>query len=69
MGTGYHGGFGNTNGAAVQKEINIQKEISNEVPQTSDVKKELINELIHNNVKISVDDVVFITRDNTNQIV
>ena len=59
MGTGYHGGFGNTNGA-VQREINIQKEISNEVPQTSDVKKELINELIHNNVKISVDDVVFI---------
>lgn len=75
MGTGYHGGFGNTNGAAVQKEINIQKEISvqkeisNDVPQTSDVKKELINELIHNNVKISVDDVVFITRDKSNQIV
>lgn len=72
MGAGYHGGFGNTQGS-VQKELPFERAVEKppkeKQSEAQDTPQKLIDELIQNNVKISVDDVVFITRDKSNQIV
>ncbi|MDD6711515.1 hypothetical protein [Sharpea porci] len=57
MGAGYHGGFGNTKGA----KKDIKKEIETE--------DELKSELKDKNVKFNENDLIFITRDKTGQIV
>lgn len=51
MGTGFHGGFGKTEGAKNNEE------------------KALVKELERNGVKFSKEDIVFITKDKTGQIV
>jgi hypothetical protein len=67
MGGGYYGGFGNTKGSA-QKEKYSESRDEGQI-NALNIKDELINELLQNDVKISVDDIVFITRDESNQIV
>ena len=65
MGAGYHGGFGNTAGENKHK-----KAIDNRNPiHKRLIDESLIKELRKNNIKFSEKDILFITKDKTNQIV
>ena len=65
MGAGYHGGFGNTNGDKKYKEaIGKRKQIHKGL-----IDKNLIKELNNSDIKFTEKDILFITRDKTNQIV
>ena len=65
MGAGYKGGFGHTDGEKKhQNNIESSKKSSEKL-----IDKSLIKELKNNNIKFSKKDVLFITKDKTNQIV
>ncbi|MBD5101315.1 MAG: toxin [Subdoligranulum sp.] len=62
MGTGFHGGFGNTQGAVESAETPI-------VEPEKDGTETLIAELEKNGTKFTKENIVFITKDQTGQIV
>lgn len=65
MGAGYKGGFGDTNGEKKhQKNLEATKK-----PSSSLIDKKLIQELKDNNIKFNEKEVLFITKDKTNQTV
>ena len=65
MGAGYRGGFGHTDGEK-KHQNNIE---SSKKSSESLIDKSLIKELKNNNIKFSEKDVLFITKDKTNQTV
>ena len=64
MGAGYHGGFGKTYGNGVHK-----ANVSSSISKKNLIDENLVFEMQKNNIKFTKENLVFVTRDKSGQII